>query len=333
MIGRSERTFGRLKALTFEELPLQSGKTLPAATQAWCHYGPPPEKARAVILLLHGITSSPQAAVAPNDRPEFCDRGWFRDWIGPDRLFDTGHHCVLVPNALGSCFGSTGPQHWSRPDTFPDISIGDTVALQGLWLKALNIPRLDAVIGYSYGGYQAFEWAMRAPVPADKVVVMASSPRGNGTAADIQRLHNIANDLRSGKPGTPEQWIQQRLETLERYGYARKLADDGVDDQPARLRLEAEAWARQFSPWSLASLRGAAVNFDVRYELINGDHPMPLLWLQCLTDPLFPCEFGAYERNPRLNMLCVPGKYRHVSPIYESGLWVGHVAAFLNARP
>ncbi|MFC4201035.1 alpha/beta fold hydrolase [Candidimonas humi] len=321
-----------MKALTFEALPLQSGDTLPAATLAWCHYGPPPDKARAVILLLHGISSSPQAAISPNDRPEFCDRGWFRDWIGPDRLFDTEHHCVLVPNALGSCFGSTGPQHWSRPDTFPDISIGDTVALQGLWLKALGIPRLDAVIGYSYGGYQAFEWAMRAPVPADKVVVLASAPRGNGAPADIQKLRHIAASLRSGKPGAPEQWIQQRLNTLERYGYARKLADDGVEDPAARLRHEAETWARQFSPWSLACLRAASVHFDIRRELAAGSNPMQLLWLQCLTDPIFPCEFGSYEKSPRLKTLCVPGKYKHVSPIYESGLWIGHVAAFLNAR-
>ncbi|WP_158215195.1 alpha/beta fold hydrolase [Candidimonas nitroreducens] len=319
-----------MKALTFEELPLQCGTTLPAATLAWCHYGPPPEKARTVTLLLHGISGSPQAAIAADDRPEFYDRGWFHDWIGPDRLFDTEDHCVLVPNALGSCFGSTGPQYWPQPDTFPDISIGDTVALQGLWLQALGIARLDAVIGYSYGGYQAFEWAMRAPVPVDKIVVLASGPRGSGSAADIQKLRGIAADLRSGKPGTPELWIQQRLNTLKNYGYALKLADDGVEDPAARLRLAAETWARQFSPWAMASLRGASVNFDVRQELADARNPMPLLWMQCQSDPLFPCEFTNYQENPRLNTLCIPGKYKHVSPTQESSLWIGHVAAFLS---
>jgi homoserine O-acetyltransferase/O-succinyltransferase len=43
---------------------------------------------------------------------------------------------------------------------FPDITVGDIVATQRLMLDALGIARLVAVVGPSYGGFQAFQWAV-----------------------------------------------------------------------------------------------------------------------------------------------------------------------------
>ena len=146
---------------------------------AWRRYGPEPAQARAVVLLLHGISGS-QQALAPVGGEVHPDAGWASGWLGSGAALDTRHTCVLAPNALGSCFGSSAPDAES-PASFPDFTIADSVRLQGLWLRALGVARLDAVVGYSYGGYQAFQWALDPPVPLGRALALASGPRGGGS--------------------------------------------------------------------------------------------------------------------------------------------------------
>ena len=155
-----------------ESMALDGGGRIAPARVAWRRYGPEPAQARAVVLLLHGISGS-QQALAPVSGEVHPDAGWASGWLGPGAALDTRHTCVLAPNALGSCFGSSAPDA-ELPASFPDFTITDSVRLQGLWLRALGVARLDAVVGYSYGGYQAFQWALDPPVPLGRALALAS---------------------------------------------------------------------------------------------------------------------------------------------------------------
>lgn len=309
---------------TFASLALASGQEIAPVRIAWAQHGAPLARARRVYLLLHGITSSPQAFLG-DPKPAF-DAGWFQAWAGG--VFDAEHDCILMPNALGSCFGSSSPLHYPDPAGFPAYTIEDTVAFYAQWLRALAVPALDGVIGYSYGGYQAFQWAVAPPVPTAKVVVLASAPKGNGSEADVDALRGLAARLDANDPQARQAWRAQRLDTLRRYGYADWLAETG-EPVAARLDAAADLWLAEFSAWSLACLRRAAVRFDVRDRLRGKMGGIPILWLVNRGDHLFPTnEFGA-PPQARLQCGTVHGRFGHSSPVLEPELWMPAVRAFL----
>lgn len=303
----------------FPGLPLDGGASLAAVRLAWSRFGPPPDRARAVVLLLHGISGSQQALRAPGGQAQHPDAGWAAAWLGPGKALDTRHICVLAPNALGSCFGSSGPEG-SAAREFPDISIADGVRLQGMWLRAMGVERLDAVVGYSYGGYQAFQWAVRPPLPVGRAIAMASAPHGGGSEADVQRLRRVAAALDAGDPQAWNEWVELRCATLRRYGYAQWLRDMGESGMEQRIHGEAAAWAARFSPWSMAVLRASACRYDARPAL--RDAVTPVYWLRCRSDALFPPGVAGHEPYPaHVVQISVDGRYGHASPVLEGEIW------------
>ena len=115
-------------------MALDGGGRIAPARVAWRRYGPEPAQARAVVLLLHGISGS-QQALAPVSGEVHPDAGWASGWLGPGAALDTRHTCVLAPNALGSCFGSSAPDA-ELPASFPDFTITDSVRLQAVVARA-----------------------------------------------------------------------------------------------------------------------------------------------------------------------------------------------------
>ncbi len=161
----AERTF------TTWNFRLQSGRVLPELTLAFETYGRLAPDGRNAILVTHGFSSSHHAAGRGRDD---ASPGWWNTLIGPGKPIDTDRHLVVSSNMLGSSYGSTGPRSLDpatgRPygPAFPDLTLHDIVAAQKALLDALGVRRLVAVAGPSFGGYQAFQWAVSYPdfVPA-----------------------------------------------------------------------------------------------------------------------------------------------------------------------
>ena len=89
--------------------------------------------------------------------------------VGPGRPIDTDRYCVICPNILGGCRGTTGP-HSINPETgrpygidFPVITVGDMVEVQKRLIDKLGIERLLAVVGGSLGGHMVLTWATKYP--------------------------------------------------------------------------------------------------------------------------------------------------------------------------
>ena len=155
---------------------LREGGHLPSVTIAYAAYGRDWSEAP-VVLVCHALTGSARVA------------DWWGDILGPGKLLDTEQYCVVGTNALGGCYGSTGP---SSPDErgaawgsrFPVVTVEDMVRMQREALKALGIPRVGAVIGGSLGGMQALEWGAAYPdVAASAIAIGATgrlSPMGIG---------------------------------------------------------------------------------------------------------------------------------------------------------
>lgn len=321
-----------LHRMTLDALPLAGGGTLRDARIAWAQYGPPPDRARRVWLVLHGITSSHQAFA--DDPPVAPDNGWLQAWAD-NGVFDLARDCVLAPNTLGSCYGTSGPASGpvpgGPPDAFPDIVIADALALYARWLARMPVARIDAVLGYSYGGYQAFAWALNPPVPTSRVIVLASAPKGGGSLADAAALRALAGRWELGDPQARKEWLDMRVATLQRYGVADWLKDSGQDASPPALRRLAETWAAGYPPRTLAALRQAAAQFDVSQALCERGPRMPLLWMVNQGDRLFPSLNLPGPAPAVMTGIVVDGRYGHASPTLEAPLWTPHVRAFMTA--
>ena len=163
---------------TFSDFRLESGESLPEVTLAYVTRGRPAGDGRNAILVTHGYTSGP-AMIAPGT---ISAEGAWSTLVGPGAPIDTDRYFVVCSNMLGSSFGSTnaasinpatGKPYGSK---FPKITVADIVTAQMRLLEHLGVTHLRAVVGPSYGGFQAFQWAVTFPDFMDGVAPVVTSP-------------------------------------------------------------------------------------------------------------------------------------------------------------
>lgn len=101
--------------------------------------------------------------------------------MGDGLALDTSKYFFICSNVLGGCKGTTGPSS-INPQTqkpygslFPNIVVQDLIQVQHELLTYLQIPHLHAVIGGSFGGMQATQWAIDYPDYVDNVINLCSS--------------------------------------------------------------------------------------------------------------------------------------------------------------
>ena len=160
-------------------LKLDGGGELAPVEIGYETYGMLDPDASNAILLCHALTGDQHVA---SDHPITGKAGWWMRMVGPGKPLDTDRFCVICPNVIGSCMGSSGPEsrapdgsHWGM--RFPVITIRDMVRAQALLLDHLGIARLYAVVGGSMGGMQALSWAATYPERVASAVVIAATAR------------------------------------------------------------------------------------------------------------------------------------------------------------
>ena len=162
-----------------EPMKLVSGKTLGPITLAYETYGTLNETKSNAILIVHALSGTAHAAGfhAPDDPYP----GWWDDFTGPGKPFDTDKYFVISSNVIGSCVGSTGPASVNPATgspyglTFPVITVRDMVEAQRHLVDHLGIDKLLAVVGGSMGGMQVLDWAICYPDRVFAVIPLAVS--------------------------------------------------------------------------------------------------------------------------------------------------------------
>jgi homoserine O-acetyltransferase len=166
------------RTFTTRDFRLQSGVVMSEVTIAYRTLGklaPPRDN---VVLVTHGNTSGPQMIDPAGSAAE----GAWNEIVGPGKAVDTNRFLAICPNMLGSSYGSTNaesvdPKTGTRyGPRFPDITVGDIVATQRVLLDELGIPKLVAVVGPSYGGFQAFQWAVDYPDDISGIAAVVTAP-------------------------------------------------------------------------------------------------------------------------------------------------------------
>ena len=290
---------------TLRDFPVADGTVMPEATIVYETYGrlaPPdgPNGGRNAVLVTHGYTGSHHAAgrnPANGNQP-----GSWDGLIGPGKPIDTDKLFVVASNMLGSSFGSTNAASLNPatgkpygPD-FPAIGIRDIVTAQKALLDSLGVKHLVAVAGPSYGGYQAFQWAVAYPDFMDAIVPVNTAPWASvNTDKQLAELEaRLAADPEwrggryHGQAGCKTVLTEIRIETLKRYGIEANLASRYPDpaEREAAIRQQAANWARNWDAHSLIILRRALLGFDTRPDFAK--IKAKVLYILCRSDALFP---------------------------------------------
>ncbi|MBF0590214.1 MAG: homoserine O-acetyltransferase [Magnetococcales bacterium] len=162
-------------------LPLDCGKSLGPVQVAYETYGTLNEEGSNAILICHALSGNAHAA--GRHHPDDKKVGWWDNYIGPGKPFDTDYFFIISSNNLGGCDGTTGPSsvdpEQGRPYglRFPLITIADMARLQKALVDHLGIKRLLAVAGGSMGGMIALQWALDYPHMVPASVIIAATPR------------------------------------------------------------------------------------------------------------------------------------------------------------
>ncbi|MBN8899273.1 MAG: alpha/beta fold hydrolase, partial [Rhodospirillales bacterium] len=243
----------------------------------------------------HSRFSARERGGAAGGDPRLCRAwppggGWTQRDPGHAWLYQRAGHDPAGRHAA-SIDPRTGRRYGSR---FPAITVADIVAAQRAALERMGVRHLRAVIGPSYGGFQAFQWAVSHPDFMDGIVPVVTSPlppqsdRVAGLRAwfEPDPAWNGGDYYETGDvKGT---LTRLRVDTLTRYGLLDSLAPRFPDAAARAAELErmAAAWAAGFDANSLFVLGRAMERYDItrHYARIR----VPVLYVLSRTDALFP---------------------------------------------
>ncbi|WP_165982680.1 alpha/beta fold hydrolase [Dankookia rubra] len=336
------------------DLRLGSGTVIPQVRLAYETYGRLNAAGDNAVLITHGYTSSHHAAgrYAPGRAPPGVAETAPGSWdlmIGPGKPIDTDRFYVVSSNMLGSSYGSTAPasldpvtgQNWG-PD-FPAIAVTDIIAAQKAMLGLLGVRHLVAVMGTSYGGYQAFQWAVTYPEDMRAIIAVNTAPKGSGdqrqTAALVARLAEDPN-WNGGRyyanGGIQRILTDIRVATLKNYGIEAQLNDRFPDPaaREAEIRRLATPWAQAFDGNSLVVLRRAAVDFDAQRDFAR--IKAKVLYALTTTDRLFPPSIAPAvmqrlaEAKVDADFFEIRNEFGHIGANVDSPGWVPRLAEFMR---
>lgn len=158
-------TAAEYEYLELGRFALCSGYSLPDARLAYRTHGTLDAERANAVLVPHGFAATPSS---------------LDDHIGPGRPLDTDRYFVICPGQLGaglSSSPSTMPPPYDRGQ-FPPLAITDDVRAQHrLVTEHLRIESLHAVLGWSTGGQQAYEWAARFGDMVPRAAAFAAGAR------------------------------------------------------------------------------------------------------------------------------------------------------------
>ncbi|KAK1474766.1 hypothetical protein CCUS01_05391 [Colletotrichum cuscutae] len=133
-----------IKKYQLGDFALQSGGSLPGAWIAYKTFGDPSLPAVVYPTWYSG-------AIADNE--------WL---VGDDKTLNPKDYFIIIPALFGN--GQSVSPSNSDINPFPDVSFFDNVKAQyELVTKELKITHLRAVLGWSMGAAQSFQWATQYP--------------------------------------------------------------------------------------------------------------------------------------------------------------------------
>ncbi len=237
---------------------MKRGGRLPEVTIAYESWGELSPNYDNAILIFTGLSPTAHAASSAED-PE---PGWWEFMIGPGKAIDTDRFYVICVNALGGCFGSTGPE-CTNPATgkpygtdFPDLTIEDIAKAGHHLMHELGIDHLHAVVGPSMGGMVALAYALQYPKEFDYLISISAATRALPFTIAMRSLQR---EIIRCDPNWKEGHYHSSEEPEDGMKLARKL---GLVSYRA-----AEEWHQRFDRTRISRERRKGEPFEVEFEV------------------------------------------------------------------
>ena len=259
------------------------------------------------------------------------------DWlIGPGRALDTARLYLVATELFGnghSSSPSNTPEPFHGP-RFPIMTIRDNVdAVHRLLIQDLKITHLRAIIGFSMGAQQAFQWAVSHPNFADRIVATSGTAKtyGHGVVRLEGQIAALTADaaFNGGDYTTPpkrgleafgmvwagwlysQEWWRRELwrttvpagTTLQQYMQRFRNFIPGADAND--MILQARTWQRHDV--------GTTPGFGGDVEKALRSIKVPFLYMPSETDLYFPLADARYEAGfmSTVSLVPIPSLWGH----------------------
>jgi len=260
------------------------------------------------------------------------------EWlIGPGQALDTTRLFLVATELFGnghSSSPSNTPEPYHGP-RFPVTTIRDNVeAVHRLLVEDLKISHLRAVIGFSMGAQQAFQWAVSYPGFADRIVATSGTAKtyGHGivrlegqiAALTVDPVFNGGDYAVQPKAGieafalvwtgwlfSQEWWRREFWRTTSPPGTTFEQVVEnfrtnfipGADAN--NLILQVRTWERHDV--------GATSGFGGSVEQALRSISVPVLYMPSETDLYFPLTDARYEAQfiARVSLVPIPSLWGH----------------------
>ena len=255
--------------------------------------------------------------------------------IGPDAALDPAEYFVIVTEMFASG-GSSSPSNADPPQTheeFPSVSIRDNVeATHRVVTEVFGITHLRAVIGFSMGAQQAFQWAVSHPDFMDVIVPLAGTAKTyqHGIVRLESALTLITHDPEivagrdtlsaAGSRAWALHWAAWTRSTeWWRQGLFRSPDTPSVDaviEQQSRVRpgFRPHDQVVQGRVWQQHDV-GDTPGFNGNVERALRSIRARVLYMPGATDMYFPITDAEYERQfiPDVEFLPIPSLWGHMA--------------------
>jgi len=304
------------------DLELDGGATLPAVEQRVAIYGDITD-GRPIALVPHALTGSARVA------------DWWGDLLAPGAPLDLARWNVVGINAVGGCYGSTGP---APGQPFPIVTVRDIVRAQRRACDALGIDRFDLVIGASLGGMQALQWALDAPTRVKRATIIGAHDHQTamGIAFNGIQREAIALQPKGGlRIARKLAMLTYKSEALFRARHDRRPDRLGrpIYDVEGYLERQADLFEARMTPDSYIALTHAMDSQDVR-DHPSADTSPALLFIAISSDWLFhPADVRAAVE--RLQTRGYTATYRELQSDHGHDAFLAEpkaLAALLSSR-
>ena len=224
---------------------LESGETLPQLQIAYHTYGRLNSEITNVVWAFHALTANSEVM------------SWWPGLFGEDDFFNPKDNFIICANVLGSPYGSTAPEDLR----FPQFTVRDVVRAHLLLAEALGINNIKVIIGGSFGGSQALEFAYAFPGKIENMVLVASAALESAWGIAIHESQRLAlqADAGFGRPGGGGRGLQAAraigmltYRTAAAFMATQTDADERTDGFKAAsyIRYQAEKLERRFNALS-----------------------------------------------------------------------------------
>jgi homoserine O-acetyltransferase/O-succinyltransferase len=326
----------------------ESGVTLPEAKVVYGTYG-------------HLNAAGDNAILLPSHYMADM-RGY--DWlIGPGKALDPARQFLITSELFGngrSSSPSNTPEPFHGP-RFPVTTIRDNVeAVHQLLTRELGVRHLEAVIGFSMGAQQAFQWAVSYPDYMDRIVATSGTAKTYGHG--IVRLESEITALTTDEAFQGGDYKQEPVKGIQAFSlvwtawlFSQEWWREELwkSEEPAGTTFaqvmdhyktnfipgaDANNLILQMRTWEQHDV-GATPGFGGDVGKALGSIKAQVLYMPSATDLYFPVEDARYEAPfiPHCTLLSIPSLWGHpagagASPADEKFL-NQNIAAFLEGEP